>query len=150
MIKLARAIALIFILVGIVTTAGKIQAEELNVRTPTQGEIGKSATCPVTNEKFEVGKDTPVIDYKGKSYFFCCAGCVETFKKDPEYAQTEELNVRKPTQGEIGKSAICPVAKEKFEVGEDTPVIDYKGKSYFFCCAGCVGTFKKNPDRFAE
>ena len=79
-----KYIYFILVLVGIVTTAGKIQAEELNVRKPTQGEIGKSATCPVTNEKFEVGEDTPVIDYKGKSYFFCCAGCVGTFKKNPD------------------------------------------------------------------
>ena len=79
--KLAKIIALIFMLVGIITTAGKAQAEELNVRQPNQSEIGKGATCPVTNEKFDVSKDTPVIDYKGKSYFFCCEGCIGAFKK---------------------------------------------------------------------
>ncbi|HDQ25721.1 MAG TPA: YHS domain-containing protein [bacterium] len=23
-------------------------------------------------------------EYKGKTYYFCCAGCPEAFKKDPE------------------------------------------------------------------
>lgn len=28
-------------------------------------------------------------DYKGKRYFFCCAGCPDAFKKDPaKYAKT--------------------------------------------------------------
>lgn len=30
-------------------------------------------------------------DYKGRRYFFCCAGCVPKFKKDPaKYAKTAE------------------------------------------------------------
>lgn len=27
---------------------------------------------------------------------------------------------------------------------------DYKGRRYFFCCAGCPGAFKANPDKFAK
>lgn len=27
---------------------------------------------------------------------------------------------------------------------------DYKGKRYFFCCAGCPDTFKKNPEKFVK
>ncbi len=82
--KTVRALALIFVFVFIITAAGTAKAEELAVRTPAQSEIGQSAVCPVTNEKFEVGPNTQVIDYKGKSYFFCCAGCVFDFKNNPE------------------------------------------------------------------
>ena len=82
--KLSRVIVLIFIFAGIITTAGKAQVEGLDVRRPNQSEIGKAATCPVTNEKFGVSKDTPVIDYKGNKYFLCCEGCIGTFKKDPD------------------------------------------------------------------
>lgn len=28
-------------------------------------------------------KDHMYADYKGRRYFFCCAGCPDTFKKDP-------------------------------------------------------------------
>lgn len=27
---------------------------------------------------------------------------------------------------------------------------DYKGRRYFFCCAGCPGAFKANPAKFAK
>jgi YHS domain-containing protein len=27
---------------------------------------------------------------------------------------------------------------------------DYKGKRYFFCCAGCPEAFKANPSKFAK
>lgn len=27
---------------------------------------------------------------------------------------------------------------------------DYKGRRYFFCCAGCPKTFAKNPEKFAK
>ncbi len=27
---------------------------------------------------------------------------------------------------------------------------DYKGRRYYFCCAGCPDAFKKNPAKFAK
>jgi YHS domain-containing protein len=82
--KSVRIMALIIMFACIIAVAGKTQAEELNVRQPSQNEIGTPATCPVTKASFKVSKETPVIDYKGKSYFFCCDGCIGDFKKDPE------------------------------------------------------------------
>ncbi|MCL7393323.1 MAG: YHS domain-containing protein [Thaumarchaeota archaeon] len=33
----------------------------------------------------EVGKDTPYkMEYKGKTYYFCCGYCLEEFRKNPE------------------------------------------------------------------
>ena len=149
--KLVRIMALIIMFACIIAVAGKTHAEELNVRQPSQNEIGTPATCPVTKEGFKVSKETPVIDYKGKSYFFCCEGCTGDFKKDPEkYSSALELKVREPKDSELGKSVTCPVSKEGFEVSKNTPVIDYKGKSYFFCCDGCIGDFKKDPEKFAK
>lgn len=50
--------------------------------------------CPVLGEKInEQAKAT--YEYEGKVYNFCCAGCIDAFKKDPQkYAQKvkEELN----------------------------------------------------------
>lgn len=50
--------------------------------------------CPVLGEKIdEQAKAT--YEYEGKVYNFCCAGCIDTFKKDPQkYVQKveEELN----------------------------------------------------------
>ncbi|HXX59034.1 MAG TPA: YHS domain-containing protein [Thermodesulfovibrionales bacterium] len=146
-----KKILLFSLVVSILAIAGIIRAEELMVRQPMQNEIGKTATCPVMKGTFEVTKNTPVIDYKGKSYYFCCEPCVDKFKKNPDrYAEAGELMVRQPMQSEIGKTATCPVMGGKFEVTMSTPVIDYKGKSYYFCCDSCIEDFKKNPDKYAK
>jgi YHS domain-containing protein len=38
-------------------------------------------------------------DYKGRRYYFCCAGCPEAFKKDPaKYAKNASLPTPKPAK----------------------------------------------------
>jgi YHS domain-containing protein len=37
--------------------------------------------CPVMNGKVD---KKFFVDYKGKRIYFCCSGCVDEFKKDPE------------------------------------------------------------------
>ena len=39
------------------------------------------STCPVMNGKID---KKIFADYKGKRIYFCCTGCLEEFKKDPE------------------------------------------------------------------
>ena len=38
-------------------------------------------TCPVMGSPID---KSIFVDYKGKRVYFCCAGCPETFKQDPE------------------------------------------------------------------
>jgi YHS domain-containing protein len=47
-------------------------------------EVGKEITCPVMKKDFEVTSSTPVVEYKGKRYHFCCLGCEYKFMEDPE------------------------------------------------------------------
>jgi YHS domain-containing protein len=61
-----------------------------------------------------------------------------------------DLQVRKPAPDEVGRMVACTVMNVKFEVGKETPVIDYKGRRYYFCCQHCVKDFKKNPDKYAK
>lgn len=58
--------------------------------------------------------------------------------------------IRKARPDEIGKSVVCPVMGTKFDVKAFTEAADYKGKSYYFCCAMCPPEFKKNPDKYAK
>jgi len=39
--------------------------------------------CPVLGELID-GATKAIYEYKGKIYNFCCAGCIETFKKEPQ------------------------------------------------------------------
>jgi len=64
--------------------------------------------------------------------------------------QNQKPKVRKPTPEEIGHSKVCAVQGTKFEVASNTPVIDYKGKTYYFCCDHCLKEFQENPDKFAK
>ena len=39
--------------------------------------------CPVLNEKIDE-KTKATYEYEGKIYNFCCASCIDEFKKDPQ------------------------------------------------------------------
>ncbi|HEX5773243.1 MAG TPA: YHS domain-containing protein [Geomobilimonas sp.] len=139
-----------FFLVCLVGMEASVRADDMAVRQPTAAEIGKKVLCPVMDIKFEVTKETPVIDYKDRSYFFCCDHCVGDFKKTPDkFTAAGEMKVRQPAASEIGKTVNCAVMDIKFEVAAGTPVIDYMGKSYYFCCDHCLEEFKKNPEKFS-
>ena len=45
------------------------------------GEVQKH--CPVSGEEIDE-KSKVIYEYEGKTYEFCCPGCAEQFKKDPE------------------------------------------------------------------
>lgn len=51
--------------------------------------------CPVSGDKINE-KMKATYEYKGKIYNFCCASCIEEFKKDPgKYIQKIEEEKRK-------------------------------------------------------
>jgi YHS domain-containing protein len=94
------AVVMGMFVLGILAGTGTVLAEELKVRQPTQSEIGKMVNCPVMNIKFEVAKNTPVVDYKGRTYYFCCENCLKDFKANPDkYATpaTESQPSQKPS-----------------------------------------------------
>jgi YHS domain-containing protein len=142
-------IALLGMLIGLLLIPSLTFSQELKVRQAHPDEIGMKAWCPIMDYNFDVKAGTPVIDYKGKSIYFCCEGCPAEFKKDPDkYLVQTEFRDRKPTPGEIGKEAKCAVMNHTFEIKANTPVIDYHGKSFYFCCEGCPAEFKQNPGRY--
>jgi YHS domain-containing protein len=142
-------IVLVTVLIGALLIPSATFSQELSTRQPKPNEIGMKAWCPIMDYTFEVKAGTQVIDYKGKSFYFCCEGCPAEFKKDPDkYLAQTEFRDRRPTQEEIGKEAHCTVMNHKFRITAKTPVIDYHGKSFYFCCEGCPGEFKQNPGKY--
>lgn len=69
----------------------------------------------------------------------------EAKQKKPGPTKAE---LRKVTEAEIGKEALCPVTGEKLTVKADTGSAAYKGKTYYFCCPGCDKSFLANPEKF--
>lgn len=54
------------------------------MKPPGDATIGDRAMCLVSNEEFTISSASPKVEYKGKTYYFCCAGCDTKFAADPE------------------------------------------------------------------
>ncbi|MFH1783162.1 MAG: YHS domain-containing protein [Candidatus Omnitrophota bacterium] len=91
---------LLFILLGIfisiVLAATPLVAEEMNSpEDSTIGEAGQETEddlgiCPVMGG--QANKDYSYV-YEDKTYYFCCPGCIGTFKDDPEkYINKEDIS----------------------------------------------------------
>jgi YHS domain-containing protein len=53
-------------------------------RVADRPATGTFFTCPVSGGVFEVEDHTRMSFYNGKYYAFCCGGCAQAFKADPE------------------------------------------------------------------
>ncbi len=57
--------------------------------------------CPVSGEKID-DKMKTTYEYEGKIYNFCCASCVDDFKKDPQkYIKKVEQELQGKLQDEL-------------------------------------------------
>jgi len=56
--------------------------------------------------------------------------------------------VRPPGTAKVGDLAICPVQGQTFRVSAETTHAEWKGKTYSFCCDGCLEDFLKAPDAY--
>jgi Cu+-exporting ATPase len=87
--------------------------------------------------KKEEAKFTHV--HNDKTYYFCNEECKDKFVKAPgNYIRADEDLIT------------CPVSGESFKKSEFTESIDYEGKTYYFCCAGCKDKFEKDPEKYAK
>jgi YHS domain-containing protein len=132
---------------------GAMPVEKGDQSTPavvSEAQSGKKlkpqATCPVMGGKID---KKVFADYDGKRVYFCCPGCIETFKKDPaKYLKVladrgESVAVLK----QLKPQATCPVMGGKIDKKVFT---DYDGKRVYFCCPGCIEPFKKNPEKYLK
>ncbi len=98
-------------------------------------------------------------EHAGKTYYFCSAHCVGKFQQDPEQylhkpgstaatglvtLGTSKANAVRPAPAKA-KDPVCGMdvdpatAKHRWE---------HAGKTYYFCCGGCLEKFRSTPDRF--
>lgn len=66
---------------------------------------------------------------------------------DAKSADTQS-SLKAPGEAQIGDTTMCPISKEKFTVTASSPKAEYKGKTYYFCCAGCDAKFKADPEKY--
>ncbi len=72
----------LFAAAALLSLAGSISAAPVKAK-PAAAKAAP-LICPVTKEKIASVKDAAGSStYKGKTYYFCCAGCKPMFDKDP-------------------------------------------------------------------
>lgn len=88
------------------------QADTKDSQEPTPDAVTQATPvantiCPVSGEKIDE-KNKVTYEYEGKIYNFCCANCIEEFKKDPEkYIKKIEEEFKTQTkQEEVQEEAV--------------------------------------------
>jgi P-type Cu+ transporter len=99
------------------------------------------------------------VEHSGKTYYFCSTHCAGRFEKDPEqylHKATSSAGSGLVTLGmPNATTAPSSATKEKDPVcGMDVDPkktkhrLEHAGKTYYFCCGGCLEKFRANPDRY--
>ena len=102
--------------------------------------------------------------YGGKTYYFCCQGCLEKFRTDPaRYLPVDSpASPKAPRQfegnalsmlaasppGEAAVGVIDPVCGMTVDPATAAGSFAYQGTTYFFCCHGCLTRFRADPQRY--
>jgi Cu+-exporting ATPase len=106
------------------------------------------------------------VDHAGKTYYFCSSHCVTKFKENPAKYITRSTAAAEPSLVNIGSPkpptgasllATATADKQKDPVcGMDVDPatakyrFDYSGKTYYFCCGGCLAKFRADPERYLD
>ena len=97
------------------------------------------------------------VEHAGKSYFFCSPHCVTKFQQDPAKYLSAPLTGHGFVTFGTAKAAGAPAsaAKEKDPVCgmQVDPAsakyrFNHEGKTYYFCCGGCLERFRSDPAHF--
>jgi len=70
------------------TGDGTVQTTGGELVPAGQAQVGDRTRCPVSGEEFVVTAESPHVEHEGRTYYFCCAHCVERFQANPaQYTQ---------------------------------------------------------------
>jgi Cu+-exporting ATPase len=103
-------------------------------------------------------------EHAGKTYYFCSSHCIKAFRQNPAKYISKSPSSAEPSLVAIGApkaatggtlSAAGTAAKQKDPVcGMDVDPasakyhFDYSGRTYYFCCGGCLEKFRTDPERY--
>lgn len=63
---------------------------------------------------------------------------------------SQEINIQAQVDKPVDAgNKICPVMGEKIDQAQKA-TYEYKGKIYNFCCAMCVDSFRRNPEKYMK
>jgi Cu+-exporting ATPase len=108
------------------------------------------------------------LEYAGKTYYFCCAGCKEKFKNNAQQylnktaapdldkaagaAALVMLGIpsvpKAPALAPTTALARDPVCGMNVNPATAKNALEHGGQKYYFCCAHCLEKFKAAPDQY--
>jgi Cu+-exporting ATPase len=138
------------------------------------GKINRAITAkdPVCNMDVDPSTARFSLSYGGEDYYFCCGGCADKFKAQPE----KYLN--KTISGPAGlvSSGLVTLGASSARVQESTPSFptsstttvkdpvcgmdvnpatakyrtDHLGQAFYFCSASCLDKFRRDPEMYLK
>ncbi|MBU6298183.1 MAG: cadmium-translocating P-type ATPase [Alphaproteobacteria bacterium] len=86
------------------------------------------------------------LNYRGRDYFFCCAGCKAKFEAAPE----KYVKASAPPQTEKVRDPVCGMTPSKDAAIAKGNHVNYRGGDYYFCSAGCKAKFEAEPQKYLQ
>lgn len=97
-------------------------------------------TCGCSLVRLGITKDQAAVHrHNGKDYYFCCQGCVDLFRGDPQkhLQETQDL-------------IVCPTCLAEKPLNSAVKM-KISGQDIHFCrCPYCTEVFQKNPDFYTK
>jgi len=107
---------------------------------------------PVCGMNVNAATAKHTYDHADKTYFFCCSGCVEKFKANPQgYLNKSASGLVKLGMPGTALNAAAerdPVCGMNVNPATAKHTHDHAGKKFYFCCAGCAEKFRANPEQY--
>lgn len=120
----------------------------------SQAQVSEKVNCIVTGKEINKEDAAGSMEYKGTTYYFCCAGCETKFKEDPEMyvsgeGQGEHMQGEHMEHEQTGE-VIDPVCGMTIKKDEAKFSYEYNGTTYYFCMEGCKDKFVENPEEYIK
>jgi YHS domain-containing protein len=108
-------------------------------------EKGKPQTeCPVMGGK--ISKKL-FVDHGGRRIYFCCPGCIDTFKKDPEKYVKKMADEGVEVESITKPQTECPVTGKPIDREVS---VEHDGKRIYFCSPGCIKEFRAHRAKYLD
>ncbi len=116
--------------------------------------VQKDPVCGMTVDPLKAAAS---VEYEDKLYHFCCKGCAEKFKADPaKYLAPAYKPGGMQQMVQLGGMAAVgapklerdPVCGMNVDPAKPAATTVHEGRSYYFCCSGCVDKFKADPNKY--
>jgi YHS domain-containing protein len=105
-------------------------------------------TCPVSGKKLDVHGSETAFEYKGREIHTCCGVCKAKLEANPdEYLKKLDAAIVEK-QGPAYPLDTCVVSGQKFDDKMKRVDYVYKNRLVRFCCAACIATFEKDPQKY--